>query len=180
MPEDPKGYSGSERFQTKDLDNCLSLFKIEEDGTIWVETYENKIISGNPKGKSIFDRVGYVEKINVAWKQLFDTDTIEIYNYSQSNGDYDYWISYKLVFYNGVISSVHLLEFKASDNSSRKLRDKEFEEELKQRAKLVATLRYRILYRPWNKAINFIFCNLREITQKLGSTLWKVESFLKI
>lgn len=180
MPEDPKGYSGSERFQTKDFDNYRSLYKIQEDGTIWLETFESRIIDGDPKGKSIFARVGRVEKINVSWKQLFDTDTIEIYDYERSPGDYDYYILYKLVFKEGVVSSVDLLEFEASDNSGRKKREKEFEKELKERAKFTATLRYQILYCPWNKLIAFIFRNLHKTIQKIGSTLWKIEFFFKI
>lgn len=180
MPKNPKGYSGSERFQTKDLENCLSLYKIQEDGTIWLETYERKIIDGNPKGKSIFDRIGRFQKINVSWKQLFDTDTINIYDYEESTGDYDYYILYKLVFKEGVVSSVDLLEFEASDNSKRKKREKEFEKELKERAKFVATLRYRVLYRHWNKLVSFVFRNLQKTTQKIGCNLLKVESFLKI
>lgn len=180
MPEDPKGYSGSERFQTKDLDNCLSLYKIQEDGTIWLETFESRVIDGDPKGKSIFDRLGRVEKINVAWKQLFDTDSIEIYDYERGSGDYDYYILYQLVFREGVVSSVDLLEFEASDNSDRKKRDQQFKKELEERAKFVATLRYRVLYRPWNKLVSFVFRNLQKTTQKIGSILWKVEAFFKI
>ena len=73
-----------------------------------------------------------------------------------------------------------LLEFEASDNSDRKKRDQQFKKELEERAKFVATLRYRVLYRPWNKLVSFVFRNLQKTTQKIGSILWKVEAFFKI
>jgi hypothetical protein len=180
MPEDPKGYSGSPSFQTKDLENSLSVYLIKEDGTIWIETYENEIVPGDPNAKFFLDRIGHVKKNRTGFKQLFDTETIEIYDYRETNEDYDYWILYKLVFVKGVVSEATIVQFEATDNSKRKIKDAEFDEKLRKRSEFTKTLMYRILFHPWNKLVSFIFRRLQKAVQSFGAFCWKAESFLRI
>ena len=36
MPDDPKGYAGSDDFQTKDLDLALATYIIDENGQLFI------------------------------------------------------------------------------------------------------------------------------------------------
>ena len=60
MPDDPKGYSGSEYFQTKDLDCSLGYYEIREDGVLWAEHRETEYVAGNANAKSFLEQCGKI------------------------------------------------------------------------------------------------------------------------
>lgn len=181
MPDDPKGYTGSKNFQTKDLDNSLSLYEIREDGTIWRKfVTKSEYVEGDKKSKSIMGRIGYLKELEHEYRQQFDMTNILMYDYIQTKGDYDYSIDYEVNFENGVIKNVKIVNFEAADNKSRKERDAKWKEELKIRNKFTSTLRYRFVYQHWNKMIRFVFRYLHSIVNFIHSNLYKIERYLII
>ena len=81
MPEDPKGYSGSDDFQTKDFECLLDNYEIREDGTIWHENVVYDWVPGNPEGKTLWEKVGHRTTISSEWKQLTDNNIIRLFDY---------------------------------------------------------------------------------------------------
>ena len=181
MPNDPKGYTGSNHFQTKDLDNSLSLYEIREDGTIWRKfVTKSEYVEDDKKSKSIMGRIGYLKSLEHEYRQQFDITNIRMYDYMQTEGEYDYNIDYEVNFENGVVKNVKIVNFKATDNKSRKERDAKWKEESRIRNKFTSTLRYRFVYQHWNKMIRFVFRYLHSIVNFIHSNLYKIERYLII
>ena len=181
MPEDPKGYTGSYGFQTKDFDCGLDLYVIDKDGRLSIERRETEWIEGDPNGKSFLDKMGHVKTIKTWLEALNNTCTIEFHDYITSdNTDYDYWIQYKATFIRGQISDVILTNFEATSNSSRKKSDEEFKIKLGQRRDFVETWRYKYIYHPYNTVLRAV---VRRTTTWLGrasSLIFKLESKIRI
>lgn len=178
MPDDPKGYTGSKNFQTKDLDNSLSLYEIREDGTIWRKfVTKSEYVKGDKKSKSIIGRIGYLKELEHEYRQQFDITNILMYDYIQTKGDYDYSIDYEVNFENGIVKNIKIVNFEATDNKSRKERDAKWKEELRIRNKFTSTLRYRFVYQHWNKMIRFVFRYLHSIVNFMNSNLYKIERY---
>ncbi len=121
MPNDPKGYSGSKDFQTKDLDSALDWYEIDKNGQLFIQRSEGEWIEGDKNATGFVAKMGYF-KTTKKWKEeLIRTITINFYDYQHSQDtDYDYSIEYKAVFIDGKISSVELVDFEARDNAERK------------------------------------------------------------
>ena len=170
LPEDPKGYV-PDRFQTKDLENLLNLYEIRDDGTLWLYESEHVCTDVDPDGWPIV-----VEK-NKRWSFVKTTRSISMYDYQRSNGDYDYSIEYEIVFIDGVIDEIKLVKFETYDNTIRKENDRKFIEELKLRKKFESTLRYRLIYRWYNKLIYMISMWLNLFGNRLSSLSFKLHKF---
>ena len=122
MPEDPKGYTGSYGFQTKDFDCGLDLYVIDKDGRLFIERRETEWIEGDTNSKNFLDKLGHIKTVKTWLEALDHTCTIEFHDYITSdNTDYDYWIQYKATFIRGQISDVKLTNFEATSNSKRKI-----------------------------------------------------------
>ena len=61
MPDDPKGYAGSEDFQTKHLDCGLDTYEIAVNGQLSVHKREGNYIEGDKEAKGLFDKIGRYE-----------------------------------------------------------------------------------------------------------------------
>lgn len=179
-PENPKGYIGSNSFQTKDLGSSMDLYEILEDGTIWKEKRSGEWVQGNPKSKSFSGKLGYFKTTAITWEQVFLSDTINIYDYQNTDGEFDYSIEYSITFRKGIIKDVSIFEFDAIPNTERKEKEKQRKQEMKERMLFEATLKYKILYRPWNKLIRFLFLKTHNTCNFVSSNLFKVERKLII
>lgn len=131
MPDDPKDFSGTRSFQTKDLGECMQQFTIKEDKSLWINKQEIERENGNPKGKTFFEKIGKI-KVVKAWNEPYEiTDTINIYDYIQSDvSDYDYFIEYRLVIEKGFVNEEKIIEFTSTPNAERKKSDKRLKEEI--------------------------------------------------
>jgi hypothetical protein len=180
MPEDPKGYSGVVNFQTKDLENALSLFEIREDGTIWKQYHNWEFVPGDPLSKKLLERTGRARSVHKWYVQEKITRDVEIYSYQVSNEtDNDYWISYQIKFIDGIIVEVKLLQFESTNNQKRKDRDNEFEEKLRKRSEFEKNFFYKYLGQYYNVIIDFICGSIYTITSWLNHNIWKIKKFLK-
>jgi len=172
MPENPQGYTGSVDFQTKSLDNALDKFEIREDGTMWILN-----VTHEPT-----DDVMWPFKIkDTQWVQHNITQTIEIHDYiSSDEKGLDYSIEYKIIIIDGKVQKVDLTQFEARDNSHRLEQQRVHTELMKQRWAFESTLVYRILFRPYNEIIRFIFKHLCRANRYWYNNLWKLERKLTI
>jgi hypothetical protein len=167
MPEDPKGYTGSKNFQTKDLNCCMNLYEIDKDGNLFRHDVKYEREEGNPKSKSILERIGRLKEISSELVREKITDLINFYDYQQTDGNYDYYIEYQALFRDGTTSEIKLLSFEAKDNSGRKKRDEEFFQKMKEHHAFTKTLKYKLVYKPYDKLLFFVFGNLRRFANKL-------------
>jgi hypothetical protein len=151
MPDDPKGYTGSHGFQTKDFECALDVYIIDKDGQLFIERRETEWVEGNPKAQSLLEKFGYAKTIKTWLEPLNRTCTVQFYDHIDSNKtDYDYWIVYEAFFVNGRINCIELINFEAVENSERKKKDKEFQNKLRRWAEFTKTRRYKYLFNPYN------------------------------
>ena len=181
IPDDPKGYTGSDDFQTKDLDLSLSNYTIDENGQLFIHRFEGEWEPGNKDADSFIGKLGYFKTTKKWLEQLNTTITVIFYDYQQSNNtDYDYFIEYEAVFVNGKITSVKLIEFTATHNAERKIKDAEFNERLKKHHEFIKTWRYKYFVKPYNKTISFIFHKTSKAFNNLSYILNRIEVKIKL
>jgi hypothetical protein len=181
MPDDPKDFSGTRSFQTKDLGECLQQFTIKEDKSLWIHKQEIEYENGNPKGKTFLEKIGKI-KVVKAWDEPHEiTDTINIYDYIESDeSDYDYFIEYRLVIEKGFVNEEKIVEFTSTPNAERKKSDKELKEEMQERYKFSQTFLYKYFYKHWNSFLWFSFSHVRSFLSFICSKSYKIENKLKI
>ena len=181
IPDDPKGYTGSDDFQTKDLDLSLSNYTIDENGQLFVHRFEGEWEPGNKDADSFIGKLGYFKTTKKWLEQLNTTITVVFYDYQQSNNtDYDYWIVYDAVFIEGKIKDIKLTTFEATPNSERKKKDIEFQNKLRKWDDFRKTRRYKYLLNPYNKILKFICDKAYKALCFLSSRVWRVHNFLMI
>lgn len=181
MPVDPKGYAGSDNFQTKDLDLALSSYDIDENGQLFIHRYEGEWIEGDKDSKSLFGRMGHFQTTKKWLEKLNTTTTIVFYDYIHSrNTDYDYFIEYEAVFFDGKITSVKLIKFEANNNAERKKKDIEFNEQMKKHHEFTKTWKYKYFVKPYNSIISYSFRKLSTVSYNLSRFFSKIERNLKL
>lgn len=180
MPDNPTGYNGSKSFQTKDLMNCLGIYEIRENGEFFARKTESKWIEGNPEAKSWLDKIGHLKEIKSWWEKESITETITMYDYQVTEGDYDYEIEYEVILVEGFVKNVKLSTFKAFLNEERKKNEAKWREELTERQKFQATFRYKYIYRYYNNIIKFCFRKINKFFLFMASNIWKIENKLTI
>lgn len=181
MPDEPKGYTGSHGFQTKDFDCALDIYIIDKDGQLFLEQREMEWVQGNPNGKSFLEKAGYAKTVKTWLEFLNKTCTVQFYDcFNSNNTDYDYWIVYDAVFIDGKIKDVKLTTFEATPNSDRKKKDIEFQNKLREWDEFRKTRRYKYLLNPYNKTIKFICNCFYKSLNYLSSKVWLVRNFLMI
>ena len=179
LPEDTKGYI-LESFQTKDLDCALDSYEIRDDGTLWLRECEREHIDGDPNGKTFSEKFGIIKEIKHWWTHVKTTRTISMYDYHHSDGAYDYFINFEVVFIDGVIDKIKLIEFDAMDNTERKKLHVRHIEELKKQKEFESTMFYKLIIKPYNKIIRFICRLIYKFGSFLIAKVWKLERKLTI
>ena len=132
MPSDPKGYAGSEDFQTKHLDCGLDTYEIAANGQLSVYKREGNYIEPDKEAKGLFEKIGRFEVTRTWLEPVYDTLTMEMYDYRESSeSGYDYFVQYQVIFIDGIVDEIKLTTFEATDNSARKIKDEEFKKKMK-------------------------------------------------
>lgn len=182
MPTDPKGFVGCESFQTKDLACELATYKIDKDGTLHIQkVLGHRVEPENKKSNSIFDSLGRFVIDKQWYEPVNDTTTINMYDFqNHDDGDYDYFIEYRICLVKGIIIDVFITEFTAHDNADRKKRDIEFKKKLQENWEFRQTRRYRYLYKHYNYCVSFVFRRLNKFVSSIHSNLYKIERIFKI
>jgi hypothetical protein len=181
MPDDPKGYTGSHGFQTKDFDCSLDIYIIDENGQLFIERRETEWVEGDPKAKSLLQKFGYAKTIKTWVEPVNKTCTIQFYDYVDSNNtDYDYWIVYNAVFTEGKITDINLIIFEARPNMERKKRDIEFQKKMREWDEFRKTSRYKYFLNPYNKCLKFVCDKAYNFFYSSASRVRRVHNFLMI
>ena len=181
MPDEPKGYTGSHNFQTKDLDLALALYIIDENGQLSIERREGEWVEGNKNSTSLLEKLGYFKTTKKWLEQLNSTITIVFYDYQQSdNTDHDYFIEYEAVFVDGKASSIKIINFEAKDNAQRKINDAEFDRKNREQYEFRKTWKYKYLVKPYNRTISFVFRKISKAAYNLSYILNRIEHKIKI
>lgn len=118
-------------WQTKDLGQSMSLYFIQ-GGKLFIEKYKvNTWVEGNPKGKSVMDRIGHLKREEPYLEEVPFHGEIFFYDYSNDVEDkWDCWIEFKATFTKGTLDGFELFSFKKEDNTERVRSDKKWKEEL--------------------------------------------------
>lgn len=157
MPKDPQGYKGEGAcgYQTKDLENCLSTYKIRKDGTFWLKKVNAKYVEGDKNGNSVFARLGRMETISSKWvKIVHEAKSIIVYDYQEcSQSSFDYFIEYEIFFVKGKVKKIKLVKFEATNNAGRKARTAEWQKQHEQRVKFCNKWYFKYVLSYWNKFI---------------------------
>jgi hypothetical protein len=113
-----------QEFQSKDLNCCLDLYFMQ-NGRLFVEKYkETKWIEGDKKAKSIFARLGHMERNDPYQEDTNFHGKVNFYNYIMDvAGKYDCMIEFCATYNKGQLEKIELVEFEKTDNTPRKERD---------------------------------------------------------
>lgn len=123
------------RFQTKDLDNCLLQYFIEND-CLYEQVVEREYIEFTEEEKK--QRKKKKEFLPI-WKDVIETasyskkiedfhGTLFFYTYDEFDETEDYWVEFKAYFVYGKLDKIELHEFKKE--TSRKFSLKDWKEKL--------------------------------------------------
>ncbi len=177
QPEDPKGFNGGIYFQTKDFESLLDVYKICEDGTLWVRKVEYEFNLNSDSTKLSTLHIPYKEKKSW-WEQVNTTQNIKMYNYIHSETDYDYYIEYEITFTEGKLTKVNLSKFRADLNSERKKLSEENSRQLKAWIEYTKTKKYKYIHRPYEMIIKFLFNKVFNLIENVKRCLTKLQRWL--
>ncbi len=153
-------------FQTKDLDNVMGSYFIQ-DGKLFRQLYKTETwIEGDPKAKKWIDRMGrletkdpYLQAIGYHGEIYFYDSIIDVQD------KYDCWVEFKAIFNEGNLVRIELFEFTKEDNTERKQREKNWAEEIERQNNIWYNkyIFHTKPYRWFSRRVWYATCN------KLGS-----------
>ena len=115
-------------FQTKSFpDAWCETYTIEEDGQIYREKVVRELVES---AKNIID----VKEIPDGIEKLEWSGEVVFYH-SFRNDDSDFWIEFKALVWKGDLKEIELVDFRPTENESRKEMEKKFSEATMQRIK---------------------------------------------
>jgi len=150
IPEEIKNFCDwkKHRFQTKDLENCMSLYYINEYDELVEKRTEREYIPYSPEERKTLKRKPWD-----LWKEVIEGETtyhntnhhgvINFYTYEHLNEKEDFNLEFNAYFVYGKLDKITLLEFSKCENyliHNEKIR-KQIEEEKK---------------KPWNRFKNIV------------------------
>lgn len=143
-------------FQTKDLECLMDLYFVQ-GGKLYINKHRRtEFIEGDPQAKSLLDRLGHIEHYEPYQEFVAKTATIRMCDYRQSVQDaWDCWVEYEVVFKDGIVDSVKLLEFRKESDAARKEQDRKWMEKMKYENSLWIN-RYLFHTRPYLKCSAFL------------------------
>ena len=94
-------------FQTKDIENSLSCFKISSNGELLRKETETVFVGdGDPDAESIMDRFPKTQTIDKGWVEIKYNGSILFYDsyfYREEKTDRSGWVEYQAEFINGLL-----------------------------------------------------------------------------
>lgn len=161
-------------FQTKDLDCAMAKYYIQSR-KLFIEKYKKETyIEGNKNSKSIFDRIGYMDRQEPYLEEIFYHGEIYFYDFIQDvDGKYDCWVEFKAVFTKGELNGIELFKFSKEDNTERKEREKAWAENIqKENSKWYNRFIFHTyVYRRVSRFIGRAFYKLGNVMHKISYKL---------
>ena len=187
-------------FQTKDLDNTLSTFKIDKNYQLWASVPKEtgkrisygSLFSGWKDNRSFLERIYYKFKYkslgNVpktrpeliyTWQKVKITNTIEIYSYKEINDRYlDVCFIAKII--DGKVKSIkqHTATIESvNESKKRKARNQEFDENMEKqfvrRKEFTSKWYYPVLKETWNPIVFFSRLLIQKVCQKINTWTYR-------
>lgn len=162
--------------QTKDLDNSLQAYTIEEDGRISYTIYKNCTwapADNNDTGP--FARLGRLERSEPETHYITGHHTIEFGNYVQKNEDeFDYSWDWEATVIDGVVDTITFKGLKKIDNKDRKRFDAEYKQRNLEELKFRKTLWFKLFVKHVRSFRNYIrrkIIKLAEVFTKIAYKL---------
>lgn len=173
LPDEIKEYTDWKnfRFQTKDLENCLLEYIIEDDGILYETVIEREYIEYSEEErksvkpwnlwKDVIEKSRTNEKLDYHGK-------IRFYTYENLNDEYDFMVDFDAYFIYGKLDKIELAEFKKYPCRSKEY--DRWQDELKiQQSKLSYKI-YKVIKKcGWSaflKFLNKILYNFEGIISK--------------
>jgi len=148
-------------FQTKCFDNTMDHYVIH-DKQLFKKTCKYKQLPPSEINGFSFPSWEKIEN-SEAEERLDHTTTIRMYEYVDGE-PFDTWIEFKIIFIDGIVYKVNLVEFKQEPSSERIKRNKEFEEKFKKQIEFNRTIKGKINF--WARRL-------------INSVLWRGSNFFK-
>ena len=173
-------------FQTKDLINALTEYKINEKGLLLrrVAEYEERELSEEEKkdreSGGFWSPLWAYEEISHKWVQEEHTGYVNFYDFIHNvSEDTDAWVEYRVHIKDGKVKGkVELFRCDYEDNSKRLRNSKELEEKMRAIEEYKKKWRYKYFGKYWNIFVFFVFTRLRKVGGWLSDS-WKLESKFK-
>ena len=158
-------------FQTKDLDNCLSHYKLAINGYLYVQKFEDAghFVAYN----SFFDEKK--SRDDMFWERVTPPRSLNFYaNVYKSK--FDYWVEFTAYFNSdNKLSHIVSSQLTKEDNSDRKKQEKIWQDELKAAEKRKKKFSYFLYNIIWKKPLGFCLRKIYNFTQKVPSVIMKIE-----
>lgn len=155
-------------YQTKDMENCLFKYTIEENGDLIGDEY----LGGVKSRKKLDDFTGEIEFYDfITENDVFvDDKKVKLQN--------TYWITYRVVYFKGELKELKLLTFEGNCNKERKEQQRKFKLEMKRKELLWNKWYMKYFYKHYDDLVRFLFRKYRIFQQKLPSA-FEVERFFR-
>jgi hypothetical protein len=113
--------------QTKDFDCALDVYVLQ-DGQLYLKKYRvEQWVPGDPNGRSITEKIGYLNRAEMYLDPVKVTREIHMYDYRQNVQEkWDAWSEWTATFIDGKVSKIELFEFRGADNAARKAHEKAY------------------------------------------------------
>lgn len=144
-------------WQTKDLDNMLDHYTIEDDGQVYVRASQWYESEDSPNGvkPELSEGIEKVER------------TAEVHLYNIFFGEeYDHWLDYKVTLWKGEVKEAELYEYKCEGNEERIEMQKNMEDMLKSQSKKKSVILKYLIGKPLSFA-RFILGSLINMTLRV-------------
>jgi hypothetical protein len=173
-------------FQTKDLANALTEYKIGKDKILYekrVEYEERELTEEEKKDKDsggFWSPMWSMEEKSHEWVKENFTGYITFYDIVHDvDSTHDAWIDYRVHVKNGEVQGdVELETYRLEDNTETKVNQAKWKEEAKARKKYEGKWRYKYCFKHWNKLVRFKFRILGKVfnwVHRISGNLWKLE-----
>ena len=162
----------SQPFQTRDLDNCLSVFHIEENGDLIEEVHDREFEKddSHPFG-------GYLRSKDKWNEKRWHHGEINFYESFYAK-NFDYWVEFKAIFTEGQLSNIELVEFTEKCNKKRREDNKKMEERIRLREERSKKLWYKLYRVIWKAPVRWTCRKIYSLSSWIGRNIYKLENKL--
>ena len=150
-------------WQTKSLENCLGLFKIDKDLKLWTER-STGWYNDRPGQQKFWQEYNYYGVLRF---------------YATLHGiTSDLWLELQCKVDEGKVSAMKLIDFERASNAQRLADTKKLANTLKKLKRRRRKPLYKVYKVLWAVPVCYLFRKYRALSGWLVSKSWKVERFL--
>lgn len=162
--------------QTKDLENSLEHYTIEEDGRISYTHYNvSRWIKPDERIEGIFAKIGSIERDDPETRYLTGNHVIVFGNFIHKDEDsFDYSWDFEAKIDEGKVTSIRLMHLKKFPNEERKKTSAELREKMRRYEKYKKTFRYKYFFKYLYKLKTFLKIKMIQFLGCVIKFLYKI------